>query len=142
MTGRREEIHLDLGDGAEERVWAVAQDDGTWVIESIPLFARHVTRGDRVAVVTRRCELHYAGTVAESENSLLRVVCLYGSEPDAIRDALRGLGCEAQLEGVTDLIAVSVPPAVPLGPIQTLLGELRRAGRVDYEAPILRRRPS
>jgi hypothetical protein len=123
---------------AKETVWARENADGHYVIDNIPFFTREATLGDVVQAVRRDGRLHYASTVGDAGNSLLRVVPYKGTDPDEIRRHLEGLGCSVEKAGVFDLISVNVPPTVKLTDVQSMLARGAAEEKWGYEEPLLR----
>ncbi|MHC5021610.1 MAG: DUF4265 domain-containing protein [Planctomycetota bacterium] len=120
-----------------ETLWAESLGGGRYRIDNIPFFVRDATDGDIVAASYVDEELRFTEVLEDSRNSLIRVLCRDGSNPQTLRKQLSVLGCETEFNGVHSLIAVSIPAGQPVEPVQQALATLRKQGLVDFEEPIL-----
>lgn len=146
MFADRVKVHFPLlqdEDGyppvAVESMWArpdVGRD--TYVIDSIPFFARDVALGD---IVTVRSDeggnLWFDQTARRSGNSLVRIVFFDPTCVDRIRHRLRSIGCSTEYDGAHKLLAVNVPDGEKLRATQAYLKDEASQGCLDYEEPIL-----
>jgi hypothetical protein len=121
-----------------ESVWATETTNGGFIIDNIPFFTRQATYGDVVEVRRMGEELYYVTTRERSGNSLLRVVFFDGHDPSGLRSDLAKLGCSTEQSHLRSLIAVNVPPTVPIDEVRRLLNEGCSKGIWDYEEAILR----
>jgi hypothetical protein len=120
-----------------ETVWAIDLGGNKFKIDNIPFFARDATLGDVVEAHETNGMLCYKQTVNRSGNSLIRIVYYPGTDPTILITELKELGCEAELDGHDHLIAVSVPPHVPLESVQSFLQQGSEQDRFGYEEAIL-----
>lgn len=122
-----------------ETLWVETSANATeYVIDSIPFFVRDATVGDTIAVREEEGQRWFDSVVAESSNSLIRVMVYDRSRVPAVREQLRALGCETEYNGHHNLIAVNVPSTTSLARVQEFLAQEATADRVGYEEPILR----
>jgi hypothetical protein len=120
-----------------ETVWAIELGGNKFKIDNIPFFARAATLGDVVEANEIDGMLRYKKTISRSGNSLIRIVYYPGTDPKPLVTELEKLGCEAELDGHDHLIAVSVPPHVPLESVQAFLQQGSEMDRFGYEEAIL-----
>ncbi len=124
---------------AAESVWATpGESTELFVLDSIPFFTREATFQDVVLAVREDGALWFQRLVQPSKNSLIRLVFFLPENTSEVRDALSTLGCATEWDSAHKLVAVNIPPQVPLGNVQTYLAEQASAGVLDYEEPILR----
>ncbi len=125
---------------AVESVWAQRSQDGLFVLDNIPFFARQATLGDAIEVVYEDDAPYYTSTLQPSGNSLIRVVMFDSSDPAELRSNLVSIGCSTELfsRDTLRLIAVNVPQATPIGEVRALLDRGCDEGHWDYEEAILR----
>ncbi len=121
-----------------ESVWAIEIDTGDCVIDNIPFFTRQATLGDVVRVAWVEEEAFYEATVTPSQNSLVRVVMLNGSDTSPVRSDLKRLGCSTEQSHLPSLFSVNVPHDVSIRGVRAVLDDGFRNGSLDYEEPILR----
>jgi hypothetical protein len=100
--------------------------DGTFEIEDVPVFARGVSAGDRVSVVRHELGLLFWERLSSSGHSTLNVFIPSASiGPCAVllrlRAALGRLGCASKLSAIPGLVAIDVPPSVPLETVRDFL---------------------
>jgi Domain of unknown function (DUF4265) len=134
---------VELGDDgyppvAVETLWANPAQGG-YLIDSIPFFASEATNGD--CVLARMGDdgaLWFESVSQRSGNSLIRVVFFDPDCEDFVVSHLTELGCGTERMKQFKLLAVDIPPNVPLVEVQTYLKSQAAAGLVDYEEPILR----
>lgn len=123
-----------------ESVWAVPTPVfGEYVIDNIPFFSVSATLGDRVSTFgDDEGRLWYEATVERSENSLIRVVLFDAEKLEAVRSALRELGCSVETMESHKLLAVNIPMDTQLAGVQEYLSTMAARDALDYEEPILR----
>jgi hypothetical protein len=121
-----------------EGVWANWLVGNQYVLDNIPFFIRDATLGDTVETEQRDDELFYVRTIAESGNSLFRVVYYAQDDIEELRAGLEELGCLTELNGVHCLISINIPPEARLQAVQAFLHEGFQLKRWDYEEAIIR----
>ena len=135
-------FELEQRDGwpphASERVWAKAMPDGLYRIENIPFYAPGVSFGDLVAAEGREGELVFSKVVKPSGNSTVQVIFFAKDRVQAVRDALRGLGCDSEVSEIDTMIAVDVPAETRYDEVFELLDGGFRRGELDYSESALR----
>jgi Domain of unknown function (DUF4265) len=123
---------------AYEGIWAIYQEGNRYVIDNTPFFTREATLGDIVEAARRDDELVYVRTLAQSDNSLIRVVYYETTDPTMLRKDLEQIGCSTEWDSDHQLIAINVPPEVKLNDIQEFLQNGFDQDRWDYEEAIMR----
>lgn len=121
-----------------EGVWARHEGENRFKIDNIPFFTREATTDDIVEAAEENGQLYYRATIKRSENSLLRVAYFEGTDPVALRENLKALGCSTEWDENHHLISVNVPPEVRLADVQAFLQRGSEQQYWDYEEPILR----
>ena len=120
-----------------ESVWAAHIEGDSYRIENIPFFAKEATLDDIIEAVEVDGALEYKRTLRRSGNSLIRVHCWTGVDQRAVQRDLEALGCTWEGDNNFDLIAINVPPDVPLEKVQAFLQQGFEQERFDYEEAIL-----
>ena len=139
-------FELDVEDGYppsdSERVWAVPEAVGTYVLDNIPVFVEGFALGDEVsASLNGAGELIAGDLVSSAGHSAARVLFSDGFRDEdvrALRAELLGLGCESEFDRQHGLLAVDVPAAVVLAPVETVLNGEEAAGRSSWWLGVLR----
>lgn len=122
-----------------ESLWAEpGSNQGEYVIDNVPFFARDATIGDTVLAREEDGQYWFHKLVSRSQNSLVRVVFFDQAFVDAIGKQLVDFGCAIEYLRPHNLMAVSVPGNVDLATVQEYLQAETSAGTIDYEEPILR----
>jgi hypothetical protein len=125
-----------------EDLWAKETADGFYELDNIPFFAKPVRVGDVVSAVHGPGgELRFSGVVRPSAHATLRVIVFRDSvdqrplpiRVDALRTALKEMGCSTELSHVPGLVAVDVPPEASLNAVTSRLAEGESAGSWEYE---------
>lgn len=130
-------VLFEYDDGTPERcevesLWAIPREDG-YQLDNIPFYARGVANGDVVAV--RRGpdgELWYDELVKPSGHSTLRRWFAREEDVQKTREELRALGCASELSDLPRLVAVDVPPDVPISLVREKLEQGERDGLFDF----------
>ena len=120
-----------------ELVWVTPTGEHRGVIDNIPFFATVATLGDVIEYESSGEQARYSKTLARSGNSLIRVAYVRDSDLDPVRIALVALGCEVEHDATHQLLAVNVPPSVPLVDVQAYLGSAAQSREIEFEEPIL-----
>lgn len=134
------EVEVDCGDGSElielETLWAVPTSEG-FQLDNIPFYAYSVACGDIVSAEPEDDGmLFFTGLVQTSGNSCVRLRFEDVNKVQAVRDALRSMGCDSELDG-TSLVAVNVPAEVVYASIRAYLNQLESSAVLDYEEACL-----
>jgi hypothetical protein len=138
---RHVKVHFDLVQdeygyppSASESLWALQASDSTFELDNIPFFARGVSCHDLVsAEVIQNGHYQFVELLQEGGHSTLRVLPISrDQQPDVtqMREKLRNMGCTVELFGSMTLLAVDVPPELPISRVRELLNSERGW---DYE---------
>jgi hypothetical protein len=130
-----------------ESLWARPFDEGKYVLDNIPFFARGVSWRDMISA-TQGADGNkwFSGVVNPSGHSTIRIIVFRkADDPRPLEERvaeLRGrftaLGCSSELSHITGLFAVDIPPSVPFSQVRPLLDEGQRLDQWDYEEANLR----
>ncbi len=123
-----------------ERLWAIRQDDGSFLIDNAPFFVRGISLGDRVEAVDRDGELVFKRVSAFSKNTVIRIVVADPYDEEAVMKTLEELGCQGERCSAPRLIALVVPPDIPIEPILGYLDRQYETKRLDFEEAAVRYR--
>jgi hypothetical protein len=121
-----------------ESLWGYAVEDGQYCIDNIPFYAKGVSSGDVVTVVSKEGRLQFERVVRPSGNSVVRLYVSDVSDMQATRDSFRELGCESELHSNPKFVAVEIPSTVSGEPVENLLETGAKSGRWEYEWGVLR----
>lgn len=126
------DIERDDGTHEVESVWASAVEGG-YRLDNIPFYARGFAWGDLVSAAPDPDGLlRFTGLVAPSGHSTIRLWFVDASDVQKVRDELRAVGCDTELD-LSRLVAVDVPPDIPYKRIRAYLDDKERAGVFEYE---------
>ena len=126
------EVTGEDGTSEVESVWAVPVHGGHR-LDNIPFYARGWALGDIVATTPDPDGLlRVTGLVSESGHSTLRLWFADAGDVQGVRDGLRGLGCASELD-LSRLVAVDVPPDVPLAKVRIYLDPMEGHGVFELE---------
>ena len=115
-----------------ETLWAVPTDGG-YRIDNIPFYVRGVAWGDIVSAMRDDGgQLNYVNLVTPSGHSTVRLWFAHASDVQAVRGALRALGCDSELD-LERLVAVDIPPEIRYSEITAFLEEKEKLGVLEYE---------
>lgn len=129
----------DYPPASVESVWAQPTANvGEYAIDNIPFFARDATLADTVRASERDGELWFEELIQPSGNSLIRVMLIDLTCFERVHGRLVSLGCSTEYSQTYDMLAVSIPPEVPLTHVQAYLTEEATAEAIAYEEPLLR----
>jgi uncharacterized protein DUF4265 len=120
-----------------ESLWALPKGEGRFQVDNIPFFATGVAFGDIVSVTQEEGALCFQDVVQPSGHSTLRVAISEAADVPAVRALFEQKGCSVEQSHLPRLIAVDVPPSVPLESLRPLLEAGRGQGRWDYEEACL-----
>jgi hypothetical protein len=125
----------------EEALAALPTEDGNFILEETPLFAREATTGDVVQVEEKAGRLWYRSTLKPSGNSLIRVSVSSDVDVSSLRKALERLKCSTECDDRRERIAVNVPKRAKLLDVLHYLARERADGGLEYEVPLMRQVP-
>jgi Domain of unknown function (DUF4265) len=130
-----------------ESLWAMPFDEGKYVLDNIPFFARGVSLRDMISV-NQGADGHqwFCGVLNPSGHSTIRIVVFHNSSDPRpleervaeLRARFTELGCSTELSYLVGLFAVDVPPSVLFSQVRPLLEEGRQLDRWDYEEANIR----
>lgn len=129
-------VLFNLENKEVESVWARPVENG-YQIDNIPFYAMEIACNDVVSVKSdKNGMLHYAGLVAASGHSTIRLWFANETDVGRIRNELRAMNCSSEMD-LPRLVAVDIPPAVPYGNVRRYLDEQEAAGTFEYEEACL-----
>jgi hypothetical protein len=129
-----------------ETVWAIAKGENLFRVDNIPFFVTGVSCFDIVSV--RRegdGQLWYDQLLEASGHTTIHVI-LYRDSSDerpleerveSLRKAVKEIGGSSELSHISNLIAVDLPPEIPLRPLKELLEKGQESGFWDYREATL-----
>lgn len=124
-----------------ERLWAVHVGEGRYQMDNIPFFARDLALGDVVSAVPEEGAeegiLRYQQVREPSCHSTFRVFVHDESEVPEVCRLLEQLGCGTEKSHLPRLVAVDIPPSVPLAVVREALASGVSQGRWEYEEACL-----
>jgi hypothetical protein len=122
---------------AAETLWAVRVGDGLFQIDNIPFFVHGIAVNDIVSAAPEEGVFRYKEVVQPSGHGTIRLIVSETSDVQAVRDLFRQLGCSSELSHLPRLIAVDVPPSVPLQELKKVLDAGQEQDRWGYEGACL-----
>jgi hypothetical protein len=120
-----------------ESLWALPKGEGLFQVDNIPFFATGVAVGDIVSAFQEEGAFRFQEVVHASGHSTLRVAISEATDVPAVRALFEQKGCSVEQSHLPRLIAVDVPPSVPLGSLRPVLVAGQEQGRWDYEEACL-----
>jgi|SRR6218665_640495 len=120
-----------------ESLWALPKGGGHFQLDNIPFFATGVAWGDIVSASREEGAFRFQEVVQSSGHSTLRVAISEPADVPAVRALFEQKGCSVEQSHLPRLIAVDVPPSVPLESLRPVLEAGREQGRWDYEEACL-----
>ena len=116
-----------------ESLWGLRRPDGI-LIDNIPFFVRGIALGDTVGVTSAPDgALEFCGMVRGGGHSTYRVLVLR-NEVEAISEVMSELiGLGLAVEEDAGLLAVDVPPGIPVSGVLDYFEEGINAGRWEVE---------
>ena len=119
---------------ATEGLWTIQLEGNRYRIDNIPFYARLIAYGDVVSAVKNEAgEIIFDEVIERSGHSTVRVFATDESELEALRLALKEMGCATEGSNIKRLFALDVPPSVPYETIKAVLETWELEGRVEYE---------
>lgn len=145
MGGDRVKIRFEIERDAEgyppydsELLWARSIAAGQFVIDSIPFFVRGISPGDVVRVSEGDHEPHFAGVVASSNNSVIRVIVFNEIDRSSVCHRLEKLGCAWEGSNMAGLFSVNIPVAVDIKAVVHFLQQCEHEELLEYEEASMR----
>jgi hypothetical protein len=120
-----------------ESLWALPKGEGLFQIDNIPFFATGVAWGDIISASQEEGAFRFQEIVQPSGHSTLRVAISEAADVPAVRALFAQKGCSVEQSHLPRLVAVDVPPSVPLESLRVVLEAGRAQGRWDYEEACL-----
>jgi hypothetical protein len=115
-----------------EELWTIPLGEGLYRIENIPFFARGIARGDIVSAVEEEEALIFQGVEAPSGHSTIRLIVYNEDTVPAVVERFEKLGCVSEIT-FNKLVALDVPPSLPLESLRERLDLGFTQGTWDYE---------
>ncbi len=121
-----------------ESLWANKSSAG-YVLDNIPFFTNEATLGDTVSVtIDNYGNFWFDKNIANSSNSLIRIVFFDIEFKDRIRDYLNNMGCSTEFIEEYGVLSVDIPKNVIYDDVLEYVESQAKNGRIDYEEPIIR----
>jgi hypothetical protein len=115
-----------------EELWTTPLGEGLYRIESIPFFARGIARGDIVSAVEEEEALVFQEVAEQAGHSTIRLVVYNAGAVPAITERFERMGCLSETT-FTKLVALDVPPDLPMEDLRERLDLGFTQGQWDYE---------
>ncbi|MFY0529330.1 DUF4265 domain-containing protein [Archangium gephyra] len=125
-----------------ESLWALPKGEGLFQVDNIPFFATGVALGDVVSATPEEGAFCFQAVVHPSGHSTLRLAISEAADVPAVRALFEHKGCSVEQSHLPRLIAVDVPPSVPLESLRLVLDAGREQERWDYEEACLADTPT
>lgn len=129
-------VEPDVEVDGYETVWASRRPDGTYEIDSIPLYSCDIAPGDIVRAEEVDGKLYFTTCQRKSGNSVVRIHPHNPDEQVRVPDELQRLGCEVDKWG--SILTVLVPASADYATVLRLLDQGRDEQRYDIEEAVLR----
>lgn len=124
-----------------ERLWAFDMGEGRYQLDNIPFFARDLAWGDVVSAVPEEGAdegvLRYQRVLQPSGHSTFRILVQDVSQVPEVCSLLEQLGCDTERSHLPRLVAIDIPPTVPLAAVRQVLSPGVSQERWDYEESCL-----
>lgn len=120
-----------------ESLWALPKGEGLFQVDNIPFFATGVAVGDLVSATPEEGAFRFQDVVQASGHSTLRLAISEAADVPAVRALFEQKGCSVEQSHLPRLIAIDVPPSVPLDSLRPVLIAGQEQGRWDYEEACL-----
>lgn len=121
-----------------EHLWVQVLGENEYLIDNSPFFVPGISVGDVVAAEREAGLLVYDRLLRRSAHSTIRVILFDPALTDQVRLRLGDLGCATELSHIPGLMAVDVPPDVPVKEIRAFLNKGEEEGSWQYEESALR----
>jgi hypothetical protein len=124
-----------------ERLWALDLGEGRYQIDNIPFFARDLALGDVVSAVPEEGAeegvLRYDQVLQPSGHSTFRILVHDKAQVPEVCRLLEQLGCDTERSHLPRLVAIDIPPRVPLEAVREALAPGVSQERWEYEEACL-----
>lgn len=115
-----------------ETVWA-SENNGHYIIENVPFFARGVSYGDVVSAKMVDGFLSFQEVIRRSGHSTVRIGVYNLEEIDSICKELNALGCDIEKSHLPSLFSVDIPPDANIPAIREYLEKGAEDEQFGYE---------
>ncbi|MDR7062038.1 MULTISPECIES: DUF4265 domain-containing protein [unclassified Sphingopyxis] len=122
---------------SSETMWAVPLDNGLYIIDNIPFYAKLISDGDIVSAINLDGDLTFDKVLELSRNCTIRIVMLDDSDGSEVRILLEEIGCKVEGSGTFGFFSVSFDKDL----YQRVIDLISRLGEdeiIDYEESSLR----
>lgn len=120
-----------------ERLWALHVGEGRYQIDNIPFFARDLAWGDVVSAVPEEGAeegvLRYDQVLQSSGHSTFRILVHDETQMSELCGLMERLGCDTERSHLPRLVAIDIPPSVPLAAVRQALSPGVSQERWAYE---------
>ena len=117
-----------------EGVWATPLGEDRFRIDNVPFFVKAVANGDVVrAIKNSDGEFIFDEIVERGGHSTVRIFVTEEGDREAIRLAIKELGCDSEASHIKRLCSVDIPPSIPYKNIKKVLDAWEADGRIEYE---------
>jgi hypothetical protein len=124
-----------------ERLWALQVGEGRYQLDNIPFFARDLAWGDVVSAVPEEGAeegvLRYDQVLQPSGHSTFRILVHDETQVSELCGLLEHLGCDTERSHLPRLVAMDIPPSVPLATVRQALSPGVSQERWEYEESCL-----
>ncbi len=138
FQGLRASEEADWPPYDSESIWAIPLGAGRFRLDNIPFFAKGVAYGDVVHATTRgvTSKLVVDSVLSRSGHSTYRVTPVSDDKKPRFEDALTHLvklGCQIERFQNDLIVAVDIPPGVPVQSVYSFLETQEDYGVLDFE---------
>jgi hypothetical protein len=127
----------DYPPAAYENLWASPVEAGLYKIDNIPFFAMGIALEDVVSAEPEQGVLLFREVVRPSGHSTIRIFTEDTEQVPAIRAFFAELGCLSEQSHIPGLIALDVPPPVPLELLRQFIADGAEEDAWGYEEACL-----
>ena len=120
-----------------ETLWAIEVGEGLFKIDNVPFFVLGIAVEDVVSAVPEEGVFRFKEVVQSSGHSTLRVVVYDPADVPAVHALFKEMGCSTEQSHLPRLVAIDVPPSVPLDELKRVLESGSEQERWGYEEACL-----
>ena len=132
-----EQDELGYPPESSETMWAVPLEDGRYIIDNIPFYAKLISDGDIVSAINLDGDLTFDKVLELSRNCTIRIVMLDDSDGSEVRKLLEEMGCKVEGSGTFGFFSVSFDKDLYQSVVD-LVSKLGQEEALDYEESSLR----